>query len=207
MSRTRSACGRRWASAARAGCCLLPLAACGCSLPAPDARPPLLLIEKGRAQSIYDSKGRLQRVLVDADGDQRAETQALYGPDGKLLAAELDTDRDGIVDRWERFDADGALERVGRSLRSRARPDVWEYPDPLGGLARREFDDDGDGRADRVEPGPGEASAGSLEELDTDGDGKPDRRLLRTRAGAIIAVEIDRDQDGVWERREPVRPR
>jgi hypothetical protein len=184
---------------------VLPLAASGCRLPAPAARPPLLLIERGSAQSIYDSKGRLQRVLVDADGDKRAETQALYGPDGKLLAAELDTDRDGIVDRWERFDANGALERVGRSLRSRARPDVWEYPDPLGGLARREFDDDGDGRADRVEPR--EAPAGSIEELDTDGDGKPDRRLLRTRAGAIVAVEIDRDQDGVWERREPVRPR
>jgi hypothetical protein len=186
---------------------VLPLAALGCRLPAPEARLPLLLIEKGSSQSIYDSQGRLQRLLVDADGDGRADTQALYRPDGTLLAAELDTDRDGVVDRWEHFAADGGLERVGRSLRSRGRPDVWDHPDPAGRLARREFDDDSDGSAERVELGPGGDPAGGFEELDTDGDGKPDRRLLRSSAGDIVAIEIDRDQDGVWERREPVRPR
>jgi hypothetical protein len=166
-----------------------------------------VLVETGPTQSIYGARGRLLRLLVDSDGDRRADMQALYRPDGKLLAAELDTNRDGVVDRWERFGEDGSLERVGRSLQSRGRPDVWDYPDAAGGLVRREFDHDGDGVAERVEPGPGRLPTGGFEELDTDGDGKPDRRLLRSGAGAIVAVEIDRDQDGVWERRVPVRPR
>lgn len=207
-SRRLGACGRLRASVARAGFpAALAVLTGGCHLPAPEAQPPLLLVERGASQSISDSQGHRLRVLLDADGDRRADTQVLYRPDGTLLAAEVDADRDGVVDRWERYAPDGTLERVGRSLRSRARPDVWEYPDGAGGWARREFDDDGDGIADRVERRASDEPGVLLEELDTDGDGKPDRRLRRTTEGILVAIEIDRDEDGVWERRETVRPR
>lgn len=121
-----------------------------------------MLVEKGSAQSFFDAEGRLLRVLVDANQDRRADVQFLYRPEGTVRVAEIDADRDGVVDRWEHYGADGSLERVEQA---------------------------------------------QLEELDTDGDGKPDRRLHRRRDGAVIALEIDRDEDGVWERREPVRPR
>jgi hypothetical protein len=162
---------------------VLPLALVACRLPAPEARPPLVLVESGSAQSFFDAEGRLLRVLVDADQDRRADVQFLYRPDGTVRVAEVDADRDGVVDRWEHYGADGSLERVGRSQGSRGRPDVWEGPDLSGG--------------EQVQ----------LEELDTDGDGKPDRRLHRRSDGAVIALEIDSDGDGVWERRAPVRPR
>lgn len=207
MSGLRATRGILRAAAAGSVPCLLALGGTGCRLPAEAAEPPLLLVEQGSTQSVYDSEGRLLRLLIDADGDRRADTQVLFRPEGTPRVAEIDTDRDGVVDRWERFAADGSLERVGRSLRLRGRPDVWDYPDGAGRVTRSEFDDDGDGRADRVVRSASDDEQTLVEELDTDGDGKPDRRLRRTREGTIVAVEIDRDQDGVWERREPVRPR
>jgi hypothetical protein len=159
------------------------LAAAACRLPAPEARPPLTLVEKGTTQSIFDAQGRLQRVLIDADGDRRADVQFLYGPEGKPQAAEIDVDRDGVVDRWEQFSADGALERVGRSLHSRGRPDAWDFP---------------------VRPAPGEVGA-VAEDLDTDGDGRADRRLIRDADGVLTAILIDSERDGSWARRVEVK--
>jgi len=185
----------------------LALAAPACRLPEPEPAPRLLLVEKGPTQAFFDSQGRLLRLLVDADSDRRADTQTLYREDGTPLVAEIDTDRDGVVDRWERFAVDGALESVGLSRRTRGRPDAWDYPDRSGSVVRREYDDDGDGRVNRVER-PGDAShEPGVEELDTDGNGKPDRRLYRGADGRIEAIEIDRNEDGVWERRELVRDR
>ena len=70
------------------------------------------LVEKGPYQALYRPDGHVERILQDADGDRRAEAVLLYAPTGKLLRAEIDTDRDGRVDRWEYFDARGVLERV-----------------------------------------------------------------------------------------------
>ena len=108
------------------------LSGAACRLPAPEAKPPLTLVEKGATQSVFDAQGRLQRVLIDADGDTRADAQFLYGPEGAPRVAEIDVDRDGVVDRWEHFAADGSPERTGRLLYS-----------------IEELDTDGNGRGDR----------------------------------------------------------
>ena len=70
------------------------------------------LVEKGPYQALYGADGHVERIVQDADGDRRAEAVLLYAPSGKLLRAEIDTDRDGRVDRWEYFDARGVLERA-----------------------------------------------------------------------------------------------
>ena len=87
---------------------------------------PYLLVEKGPYQSLYDEAGRLERLVYDQDGDRTADAVILYGPDGQLRQAEIDTDLDRVIDRWEYFEK--------------------------GLLVRLEYDDDGDGRVDRSEP-------------------------------------------------------
>ncbi len=197
MSRADFAYGGPLVGAARGVLCLLGVAGAGCRLPAPGAKAPLTLVEKGSAQTVYDSDGRLLRILIDTDGDRRADMQILHRPEGTPRVAEMDTDRDGVVDRWERFAPDGSLESVGRSLRTRGRPDAWDYPDGTGRLERSELDDDGDGSVDRVvRPGP---ESTLVEELDTNGDGRADRRLLRDAAGVVTGILIDSEGDGTWE--------
>ena len=70
------------------------------------------LVEKGPYQVLYGPDRQVERIVQDSDGDRRAEAVLLYAPGGKLRRAEIDTDRDGRVDRWEYFDARGVLERV-----------------------------------------------------------------------------------------------
>jgi hypothetical protein len=120
----------------------------GCEMP--PAAPRLRLVEKGPYQALYGSDGRLQRLVYDRNADGRAEVVTLFAPTGKPLRAEIDTDGDAVVDRWEYFRTDGALEKVGLSRRKNGKPDEWDYPDAAGALARREFDDDGDGTVDRT---------------------------------------------------------
>jgi hypothetical protein len=70
------------------------------------------LVERSGYQVLYDSKGRIQRLLQDANHDGVADAQVLYWPNGKPRAGEIDTDGDGRVDRWETFDTEGKLTRV-----------------------------------------------------------------------------------------------
>ena len=124
----------------------------GCSTDSPDPRTPRpRLAEKGRYQALYALDGRLERLLYDSNGDRRADVMSLYGPEGKVLESEIDTDLDGVVDRWESYDAQGRLVRVATSRGATGKPDLWEIPRPDGRAARREHDDDRDGTPDRDE--------------------------------------------------------
>jgi hypothetical protein len=112
---------------------------------------------------------------------------------------EVDTDRDGVIDRWEIFDLGGRLVRVGRSTRPGLRPDLWTDLDVRGAERRREHDDDGDGLPDRAEVW----TEGRLvaEEFATRGDGRFKRRLVRGPDGRVVRVETDIDGDGLSRRR------
>ena len=173
------------------------LTAAGCA----ESRPGIsgyTLVEKGAYQATYAASGRAERLAYDGDGDGRVEAITFFAPSGQPARAEADTDGDGIVDRWELFDTGARLLRVGRALHGRARADVWEYADGKGGFSRREFDDDGDGRAERVEHiVDGRVVA---EDLDADADGRCERRLIKDQAGQTIRLEIDADGDGNFEK-------
>jgi hypothetical protein len=112
---------------------------------------PYLLVEKGPYQSLYDEAGRIERLVHDQDGDRTADAVVLYGPDGQVRQAEIDTDLDRVIDRWEYFD-NGVLVRLGYTRHRPGVPDYWEVVAADGTPTGREYDDDGDGRVDRAEP-------------------------------------------------------
>jgi hypothetical protein len=119
---------------------LLLAAGVGCAAPpAPPAAPAgLHLVERDRYQAVYDARGRIVRLLQDEDGDGRAEAQILYWPNGLPRQGELDTDRDGRVDRWEVFGTDGKLQRIGTAAGGAAAPQAWEHLDAQGRVTWRE---------------------------------------------------------------------
>ncbi len=181
---------------------LLALVTCACA-PDRDQEPAApLLVEKGREQALYDDE-QLVRRFYDADGDRRADVIAFYGPGGRLVSREVDSNRDGLVDRWETFDLSGRLSRVGLSRRGKPRPDLWISYDDRGQESRREYDDDDDGRPERAEV----IALGRVvaEELKTRGDGHFDRRLVLGPDRRVVRVETDADGDGLFERSLPVK--
>ena len=176
----------------------------------PDGRE-YYLLDRGAYKAFYDPWGRLQRIEYDSNGDGKPDHIAHHDGEKSPHLLEVDEDFDGSTDRWEEYDARGVLTRVGVSRRG-GQPDLWFVPGPDGlSPARKEYDDDHDGRLERVEF----LSAGivtrvevdadrdgridrwqtlsggrvSAEELDTDGDGKPDRRIRFGDNGRVLALE------------------
>jgi hypothetical protein len=136
-----------------AGIALAAVLASGCQDPtlSNPAPRPYLLVEKGPYQSLYRADGTLERLVDDRNGDRTADAVILYGPDGTVRQAELDTNLDEVIDRWEYFDS-GVLVRIGFTRRTPGVPDYWDVVAPDGAVTGREYDDDGDGKVDRSEP-------------------------------------------------------
>jgi hypothetical protein len=132
---------------------LLALAACSGGTEPTRRRLPegWRLIQKQGYQALYAPSGRLARVLADSDGDGVAEAVVFYREDGRPGRSELDTDGDHVIDRWETLRRDGTVSISASARRSSGRPDTWEYADAQGFVFQTEFDDDGDGAADRTE--------------------------------------------------------
>jgi hypothetical protein len=179
---------------------------CGALGGLPPERPPLVkgpdgrtyhLVGKGPYKAFYDRWGRLQRLEFDANGDGRADQIAHHAGARTPRTIEVDDNYDGVIDRWEDYDTTGSLSRVGTSRRGRG-PDLWTAAGPDGQPARREYDEDGDGRPDRVETL--RAGALSAVEIDQDRDGKLDRWQTWQR-GRLTAEELDTDHDGRPDRR------
>jgi hypothetical protein len=153
---------------------LLALAASACTPDPERAR----LVET--TQATYDPKtGRLQRLTYDANKNGRIDTWTYM--DGKtILRSEIDRDEDGRIDRWEYHAADGTVERV-----------------------RLEEDGDGDGKPDKWET----YVAGKITTVDFDenGDGRADRRLNYSSGGALTTIESEPDQSGKFTRKVDVK--
>jgi hypothetical protein len=193
---------------------LIALAACGANPPKPV--PQAYLFEKREYQGVYGPDGRIMRLLYDQNGDRKADMVTLFYPGGGgPQQVEVDSDLDGVVDRWEYYAPDGHREREGWARKKPGRVDLWEYFDARGRLTRREYDDNGDGRIDRIEHY--EAGELALVTVDSDHDGKMDR-WQRWSNRRIVREELDIDGDGAPDRRlrygpvgnvvavEPIRP-
>lgn len=127
----------------------------------------------GRVRRVIDPGLRVAEVRLDLQTDAGAVTvDARPSADG-VTRAGVDTDRDGVVDRWEYYDAEARLLKVGFSLASDGVEDAWAYHDADGQLARIEVSTRRDGAINRWEF----YANGRMTrvEEDTDRDGKPDR--------------------------------
>jgi hypothetical protein len=174
---------------------LLCLGACAPTAPGPAVRA--YLFEKGTFQAIYGPDGRVLRLMQDSDGDQRADTVVVYERDGSRRA-EIDTNHDGEVDRWEVYNPQNRLARVGQSRRTHGQADLWEVLDSHGSVRARELDENGDGQIDRIERF--DASGLVAVELDTGNDGRMDR-WQRWEGTRLVSEDLDIDGDGQPDRR------
>ena len=166
----------------------------------------------GYIQAKYDDNGRLKQLFYDRHKNGRVDTVAFM--DGtRFVRIEIDSDEDGVVDRWEYYGADQTLERVGISKANDGQPDTWVYRDVKdnvskieistrrdgkvsrteyyenNSLARAEEDSDGDGKVDRWESYVG----GVLRAVafDTTASGRPDRLLVYGANGTLERLELD----------------
>jgi hypothetical protein len=166
----------------------------------------------GYIQAKYDDNGRLKQLFYDRHKNGRVDTVAFM--DGaRFVRIEIDSDEDGLVDRWEYYGADQKLEKVGISKANDGQPDTWVYRDVKdnvskieistrrdgkvsrteyyenNSLARAEEDSDGDGKVDRWESYVG----GVLRAVafDTTGGGRPDRRLVYGANGTLERLELN----------------
>lgn len=174
---------------------------------APPFYPPLITDKDGRQKYVvdkeghrafYDRWGRLERIERDSNGDGRKDQVSHHGGAKQPFLLEIDSDFDDRFDRWEYYDREsGALVKIGSSRRGWA-PDVWIHPGPDGHPLKREYDEDGDNRVDRVEL----LHEGRLvrTETDADRDGRFDRWESWLN-GRMIAEEIDTNGDGLPDHR------
>jgi hypothetical protein len=177
----------------------------------PDGRE-YYLLDRGPYKAFYDPWGRLQRIEYDSNGDGKPDHIAHHDGEKSPRLLEVDEDFDSRIDRWEEYDGRGVLVRVGVSRHGGDRPDLWIIPGPDGLTpARKEYDDDGDGKAERAEVLTGGVVTGvevdadrdgrmdrwrsfsggrlQFEDVDTDGDGKPDRRIRYGDKGRVLGLE------------------
>jgi len=102
-------------------------------------------------KAAYNKKtGKLELLTFDRNKD--GKTDAWSHMDGtRLVRAEIDTDNDGVIDRWEYYTEDGKLEKVGFSREKDGKVDAWAYQGADGQVARIEISTRRDGKISRWE--------------------------------------------------------
>jgi len=174
--------------------------ACGARGGLPPTPPPLVTdrdgakryqVEQGPYKAFYDEWGRLVRIERDSNGDGKVDQISHHAGEKEPTLIEIDTDFDGRFDRWEYY-TDGKLTKIGVA-RSGSAPDLWSCLDRQGHEVRREYDDDHDGKVERVE----HLFNGRVVrvEIDSDRDGRFDRWQLWV-GGQLAAEQLDTDGDG-----------
>ena len=182
-------------------------AGCGDRGGLPPELPPLVkgpdgreyrLLDRGKYKGFYDQWGRLQRIEYDSNGDGKADNIAYHDGEKSPHLLEIDEDFDGRFDRWEDYDPAGRLVKVGVSRKHNGHPDLWLTPGPNDLPIKKEYDDNGDMKIDRVEV----LRAGLVVrvEIDSDGDGKMDR-FQDWSTGHLASEDLDTNADGVADRR------
>ncbi len=193
-------------------------AACG--------RPP----ESSTTKATYDPQtGQLIEITHDRNQNGRIDTWTrMQG--ARPMSSQLDTNEDGVIDRWEEYDPQERLARAGWTRQPSPDPakpvaDTWLYPSADGNTSRIEFldaDNNGNLVVTRREFYEGERLARVEEDKDGDDvldqwetwesgvltyvefdegkDGKPDRRFTYNK-GALVLIESAPDASGVYTRR------
>jgi antitoxin component YwqK of YwqJK toxin-antitoxin module len=173
----------------------------------------LLLLAIALSQPKLASAERIVRKDIDQDG--HVDQVAHYDNRGKLLLLELDSNGDGVMDRFQHYKGpeltrvEGDLDDDGKidvkDFYEKGRRRLQEQLDPSGKVRQRaRFDDQDnplsvaqdtttDGRLDtewRYEHGQIVTA-----QHDTDGDGKADI-WNAYRNGKAVSAQVDKDNDG-----------
>jgi O-antigen ligase len=159
-------------------------------------------------EAVYSkTTGKLELLKYDSNKDGKTDVWS-YMDGTRLLRLEIDSDFNGVIDRWEYYTDAGAIEKIGFSRQKDGVVDAWAFQAPdgtigqvqvstrrdgtvtrwehyeKGVLVRAEDDSDGDGRPDRWETYQDGALATLA--LDTMKQGRPDRRLIYGRTGVTV---------------------
>lgn len=177
----------------------------------------------GTSRGTYDPEtGVLRGITYDRNGNGRIDTWTRM-EGGRPVSSELDTNEDGVIDRWEEYDEQGRLARAGW-IRPRPPvpatvppdggdppppaaptpppgPDSWLYPSSDGRTSRIDFlDTDNAGRAVVTRREFYEGEQKMRVEEDKDGDDRMD--MWETWVNGVLAsVEFDEGHDGRPDRR------
>jgi hypothetical protein len=182
----RSGCLRRRSFAARrylVGLVSALLSASACRTPPDDQR----------VQTVYDKQtGKLSELTIDALKDGRPNV-ASYMDGGRIIRIEIDNDEDEKIDRWEYYGDDQKILKVGLSRANNGKPDAWVYQAQDGTVARIEVSTKRNGEANRTEF----YDKGVLArvEEDADGDGRVDRWETYEK-GVLASVSFDTTKTG-----------
>jgi hypothetical protein len=175
---------------------VMVLSATACDKPKPASG-------KESVQAVYSkATGKLEQLVYDSNQDGKPDAWGIM--DGsRLLRMEIDTDFNGVIDRWEYYLADGRLEKVGMSRQKDGRVDAWAFQAPDGSLGRVEISTRRDGKVTRWET----YAKGALvsAEEDSDGDGRADRWETYEN-GAITSVAMDTQKTGKPDKKLVYRP-
>jgi hypothetical protein len=96
----------------------------------------------------YDDQGRLAKVGFSRKEDGKADAWAFSGPDGRVARIEISSTADlKKIDRWEHYDAIG-LVAAEEDTNGDGVIDKWETYQ-AGALKTVAFDETGDGKPDR----------------------------------------------------------
>lgn len=180
---------------------------------------------KATTQANYDrATGKLSEITYDKNKNGRIDTWVKM--DGsRPISAQIDSDEDGRIDRWEEYGPDGALTIARISRAKNGAPDQIIYMKAAGdvdrieylevsdvtgkeGVVRREFfergqrvraeeDADGDGLMDRWEHYDASGAQVAVE-FDTiqPYTGKPNRRMNYSPTGELLSIETEPDGAG-----------
>lgn len=154
-------------------------------------------------------RGRRHMVHCDANLDGNAERVELYDRDGVLRMISFDSNEDGFAERSDFFDARGKLTLRGLDVDDawwQSRSDVF---DDDGALLGHYFDDDRDGRSDRLVLRRADGGMmtlvtayrnGAIEEVEL----TPTSTLRYSRRGELASFVVERD--GGVVRRQMLSP-
>ena len=189
---------------------------------------------KATSKGTYDPKtGKLTEITYDKNKNGVIDTWVdMDGP--RPVAARIDSNEDGKIDRWEYYNQNGRLMRVGESRAKNGTVDLYAYMGADGtpervellevsnvtgkeGVVRREFfeggvkvraeeDTDGDGVIDRWEGGFVNGTARVVEfDDEKKRDGAPTQRFTYNDRGGLVSIESEPDGKGGYGKKREIK--